>query len=175
MKKLLIILGLIVSTNVYAEWTKVTQSDTTIYYISPTSVKDLGNGIKEAITLWEPKNGINVVATEHFDCNANQSKTIRATVHTPLDQIAVGGSEKWSLPNIESVGYAIIQSVCSPTIAYSGGAQNYGGYSGGRGGCAENGSCYGDVSRINGLPKTNYINGYYRSNGTYVRGHYRSK
>jgi hypothetical protein len=41
-------------------------------------------------------------------------------------------------------------------------------------GCAENGSCYGDISNINGMPKTNHVNGYYRSNGTYVRGHYRS-
>jgi hypothetical protein len=24
------------------------------------------------------------------------------------------------------------------------------------------------------MPKTNHVNGYYRSNGTYVRGHYRS-
>lgn len=41
-------------------------------------------------------------------------------------------------------------------------------------GCAENGSCYGDVSNINGMPKTEAINGYYRKDGTYVRGHYRS-
>jgi hypothetical protein len=42
------------------------------------------------------------------------------------------------------------------------------------GGCAENGSCYGDISSINGMPKTTHVDGYYRSNGTYVRGHYRS-
>lgn len=41
-------------------------------------------------------------------------------------------------------------------------------------GCAENGSCYGDISNINGMPKTNHVNGYFRSDGTYVRGHYRS-
>ena len=40
--------------------------------------------------------------------------------------------------------------------------------------CAENGSCYGDISNINGMPKTQSINGYYRKDGTYVRGHYRS-
>jgi hypothetical protein len=40
--------------------------------------------------------------------------------------------------------------------------------------CAENGSCYGDVSSVTGLPKTTHVNGYYRKNGTYVRGHYRS-
>jgi hypothetical protein len=42
-------------------------------------------------------------------------------------------------------------------------------------GCAENGSCYGAVSTITGLPKTIAVSGYYRRNGTYVRGHYRSR
>jgi hypothetical protein len=42
-------------------------------------------------------------------------------------------------------------------------------------GCAENGSCYGDTSVINGLPKTTHVDGYFRKDGTYVRGHYRSK
>ena len=41
--------------------------------------------------------------------------------------------------------------------------------------CAENGSCYGDVSNITGLPKTTHVDGYYRKDGTYVRGHYRSR
>ena len=40
--------------------------------------------------------------------------------------------------------------------------------------CAENGSCYGDVSSVTGLPKTTHVDGYYRKNGTYVRGYYRS-
>lgn len=41
--------------------------------------------------------------------------------------------------------------------------------------CAENGSCYGDISPLTGNPKTIRVDGYYRSDGTYVRGHYRSK
>jgi hypothetical protein len=41
-------------------------------------------------------------------------------------------------------------------------------------GCAENGSCFGDISSINGMPKTTHVNGYFRRDGTYVRGHYRS-
>lgn len=40
--------------------------------------------------------------------------------------------------------------------------------------CAENGSCYGDISSVNGTPKTIQVDGYYRKDGTYVRGHYRS-
>jgi len=41
--------------------------------------------------------------------------------------------------------------------------------------CAENGSCYGDISAITGLPKTISVPGYFRANGTYVRGYYRSR
>lgn len=42
-------------------------------------------------------------------------------------------------------------------------------------GCAENGSCYGDVSAATGRPKTVAVKGYFRKDGTYVRGHYRSR
>lgn len=41
--------------------------------------------------------------------------------------------------------------------------------------CAENGSCYGDISATTGRAKTVPVQGYYRRDGTYVRGHYRSK
>jgi hypothetical protein len=41
--------------------------------------------------------------------------------------------------------------------------------------CAENGSCYGDISEQTGRPKTVKVKGYYRKDGTYVRGHYRSR
>lgn len=38
---------------------------------------------------------------------------------------------------------------------------------------AENGSYYGQLND-NGVPKTVYVRGYFRSDGTYVRSHYRS-
>lgn len=41
--------------------------------------------------------------------------------------------------------------------------------------CAENGSCYGDISSLTGRPKTVQVGGYFRQDGTYVRGYYRSK
>ncbi len=41
--------------------------------------------------------------------------------------------------------------------------------------CAKNGSCYGDISRHTGLPKTIHVKGYYKRDGTYVREHYRSQ
>lgn len=39
---------------------------------------------------------------------------------------------------------------------------------------AENGSYYGEMSPNTGRPKTVHVDGYYRKDGTYVRGHYRS-
>jgi hypothetical protein len=39
---------------------------------------------------------------------------------------------------------------------------------------AENGSRYGDISAATGRPKTVAVRSYYRKDGTYVRGHYRS-
>ena len=43
------------------------------------------------------------------------------------------------------------------------------------GGVAENGSYYGETSKATGRPKTVRVKGYYRKDGTYVRGHYRSR
>jgi endonuclease YncB( thermonuclease family) len=39
---------------------------------------------------------------------------------------------------------------------------------------ASNQSSYGQVSPQTGQPKTSWVEGYYRKDGTYVRGHYRS-
>ena len=39
---------------------------------------------------------------------------------------------------------------------------------------AENGSYYGQISQLTGRPKTVFVHSYYRSDGTYVRSHYRS-
>ena len=39
---------------------------------------------------------------------------------------------------------------------------------------AENSSYYGQISENTGRPKTVYVKGYYRKDGTYVRSHYRS-
>ncbi len=39
---------------------------------------------------------------------------------------------------------------------------------------AENGSYYGEPSKTTGRPKDVHVDGYYRKDGTYVKGHYRS-
>ena len=41
--------------------------------------------------------------------------------------------------------------------------------------CAENGSCYGDLSYRTNLPKHDYVPAYHRKDGTRVRGHYKSQ
>ena len=41
--------------------------------------------------------------------------------------------------------------------------------------CSETGSCYGDISNVTGLPKTTFVPGYFRSNGTYVGSYFRSR
>lgn len=38
-----------------------------------------------------------------------------------------------------------------------------------------NNSSYGEISERTHRPKTENIDGYYRQDGTYVKGHYRSK
>jgi hypothetical protein len=42
-------------------------------------------------------------------------------------------------------------------------------------GIAENSSYYGEISKLTGRPKTVYVRGYFRKDGTYVRSYYRSK
>ncbi len=34
---------------------------------------------------------------------------------------------------------------------------------------------YGEISKVNGLPRTNIVSGYYRRDGTYVRSYARSR
>jgi hypothetical protein len=191
MNKLLVALVLgILSHTAFADWTHVSESVTNKhYYISPSSIKDISSGFKQAWIMKEDKNNSFKVATlEQFDCFNGKSKTSHFVPYdsqgTPLGEPLAFGDKPYEFSIPGSVGYTVLQSVCnnSQRYAYNGaqgyasnpGVQTYA-YAGNTGGCAENGSCYGDISRFNGQPKTNYVNGYYRSNGTYVRGHYRSR
>jgi hypothetical protein len=47
------------------------------------------------------------------------------------------------------------------------------GYSGSSSNCVGTG-CYGVISNVTGLPRTTYVHGYFRKNGTYVQPYYRS-
>ena len=70
-------------------------------------------------------------------------------------------------------------SVCNPPPPVSGqtaqAAPQSGTTADGKPMVAENGSRYGEISPATGKPKTTFVNGYTRKDGTYVRGHYRSK
>lgn len=54
-------------------------------------------------------------------------------------------------------------SYSAPSTAYSGSSSN----------CVGTG-CYGVISNVTGLPRTTYVHGYFRKNGTYVQPYYRS-
>jgi competence protein ComEC len=70
-------------------------------------------------------------------------------------------------------------SVCNPPPPVSGqtaqAAPQSGTTADGKPLVAENGSRYGEISPATGKPKTTYVRGYTRKDGTQVRGYYRSK
>jgi hypothetical protein len=186
MKKLLLTLILgFTSYSALADWTHVSESVTNKhYYISPSSIKDMATGFKQAWVMSEDKNNaLKIASFEQFDCTNGKSKISHLVVYDyqnkPLGDPVPSGDQPYNFLVPGSVGYTVLQSVCNNSQGYTytnnSRAQPYAYAENGRGGCAENGSCYGDISRFNGQPKTNYVNGYYRSNGTYVRGHYRSR
>ena len=81
-----------------------------------------------------------------------------------------------STPVTSSTNYS------TPSSAYSTTAPSYNSQSinnaktsyGNNQGVAENGSYFGEISEVTGRRKTVPVRGYYRKDGTYVRGHYRS-
>ncbi|MDG4896480.1 hypothetical protein P9272_23210, partial [Mesorhizobium sp. WSM4976] len=98
---------------------------------------------------------------------------VHETGSRPASQVAVARPQAGEQPSTLSQG----QTYQSP--AYQSGPKptyqpNYAPSAPSVGPCAENGSCYGDLSNLTGRPKTVLVRGYFRKNGTYVRGHYRS-
>ena len=81
-------------------------------------------------------------------------------------EIALAEAQKASLTKLNASTPLLIKS--NSYLPYTSSQNSYGK-------CAENGSCYGDISSLTGRPKTVAVKGYYRKDGTYVRGHYRSK
>jgi len=184
MKKLLLTLILgFTSYGALADWTYTSQSDSKQHYVSPSSIKDIVQGFKQAWTMSEDKNnGMKIAMFEQFDCVNGKSKISHIVAYDlqnkPIGEPLQNPNNSYDMMIPGTTGYSMLQSVCGISQGYAyNSSQGYNNNSGvqGRGSCAENGSCYGDISRFNGQPKTNYVNGYYRSNGTYVRGHYRSR
>ncbi len=71
--------------------------------------------------------------------------------------------------NIDEYNRLVTNGISQPSVGYNSAPLGF------HSTCAENGSCYGDISSITGIPKTTHVRGYYRRDGTYVRGHYRSR
>ncbi len=163
------------SCNAAADWTYSTHSNELRLYFSPSSVRDIVSGFKQAWTMHENiTNGNKVAYLVEYDC-LNGSAKVSKGVTYDLQGNTIGNVVDFlnmpfqpTVPG--TVGYGMLQSVCNFSHVYAHDNRYQG-----RNYCAENGSCFGDVSKFNGLLKTNYVNGYYRSNGTYVRGHYRSR
>jgi hypothetical protein len=89
-------------------------------------------------------------------CTSSYSYGCKLEQLTPEDRARVESKEAAAKPSIPEIPSVV------PPVAVPGG------------GCAENGSCYGDISAPTGNPKTTHVNSYYRRDGTYVRSHYRS-
>ena len=87
---------------------------------------------------------------------------------------SVGPSRDPAAPSSVGSARASSSSYAEPTLAPA--APSYASETGAaRMGCGENGSCYGDISAATGRPRTVYVRGYTRRDGTYVRSHYRSR
>ena len=96
-----------------------------------------------------------------YSRSGDSCQPVAVPANASLDYLGSG----WNCDSgYESNGTGCVRVSSTPSNATVGG-----GYP-----CAENGSCYGDISNITGLPKTIQVNGYFRNDGTYVRGYYRS-
>lgn len=88
MNKCLLFALLVTSTSVYAEWTKITDSDESSVYIDKSSLKKIGEVIEVnqlfnfLDTAKSPDNAISYKSSntrEAYNCQTSQSKTIRFT------------------------------------------------------------------------------------------------
>ena len=61
-------------------------------------------------------------------------------------------------------GYQTPYSYAPPSVGYSSSSSK-----------CEGLGCYGQISKVTGLPRTTYVRGYTRRDGTYVQPHYRSR
>jgi hypothetical protein len=86
MKKILMMLLLLVSTNVFAvDWVKTGENDNFTHYVDPQSIRRAGNKVK-VWELWDYKSGqllvdkryLSLLAKFEFDCFEDTSRTLDA-------------------------------------------------------------------------------------------------
>lgn len=128
-------------------------------------------GVGYLLAIHDPESRESVVKIDLNKLVTNESSTISSSDPYPGNSpppapasAASTTSYPGTSPNVPSTDYSNTTSTTSSTTtpAY-------------KPRVAENGSYYGEISEKTGRPKTVYVRGYYRKDGTYVRSHYRSK
>lgn len=114
----------------------------------------------EIVTGWANHGDLNGRTTSQSVYKSSEESISYAAVSQYATTLTIAKTQTtaiWRLPRIERV-----QSTVRLT---SGSSYPF---------VAENGSYYGQTSQLTGRPKTVFVHSYYRSDGTYVRSHYRS-
>jgi hypothetical protein len=93
----------------------------------------------------------------------DDSDTPAAQVASSDDQSSDDAAAPAATVTSSVPSYQPSYSYSAPSTAYSGSSSN----------CVGTG-CYGVISNVTGLPRTTYVHGYFRKNGTYVQPYYRS-
>ncbi len=194
--------SLIFHTQVSANWTYIASaSNGSNWYLNFDSLKE-GGGFRKFTSLRQDLNGEISAQSGWVDCaypaghRKWQFEEFASYLAGQPWQIIKTNDSQFNLILPGSVLETLTNSVCQaprtisqhqksayvpfeissphqPYIARSNTDPSYG-VNQTSGGCAENGSCYGNISVHTGRPKTVHVDGYYRRDGTYVRGHYRS-
>ena len=150
-----------------------TASQVTAAMGTPQSMSSLGFGSSwwyYGLSTVELQNGIVTGWANHGDLNGktmsqNVFKGAEETIsYTVVSQYATTltipktqTTAIWKLPRVERV-QSTVSTAGGPSFPF----------------VAENASYYGQISQLTGRPKTVFVHNYYRSDGTYVRSHYRS-
>lgn len=184
MKRFIILLFLLASNLAHASWSHVvTSEDGDNDYVDYSTIR-YSNGFKYFKTLRESSDGKVYATGRWVDCGYPESyrkvQIVEITGYSnglPGEVLKID-NRPFEYVKAGSVTESVTNKVCGYNISNAVATTNFAPFqqydSGYSGGCAENGSCYGDISSRTGRAKTVHVNGYYRSNGTYVRGHYRS-
>ena len=165
--------GGVMDGNVYIKWTKSNDSGSLYWTTCPPAAN------------WNPSNpswsyeqvsyqssGQTIFsshASEGLRCFVVAAKSSQGVLSTPI-RVEYTYSSWMAQPYSSSPNYV----APNPT-------QNYTNFSGGgtsSGSSSSNscvGICYGVPSKVNGLPRDNYVSGYTRKDGTYVKPYTRSK
>jgi hypothetical protein len=121
----------------------------------------------------EEEVGASARARNLFNCNNGLYGCDRSVRTAPAKSKAVSQTKR-SRSNTLALRRSVPQLTATDKVLFTPQLESNTAPSAEPSACAENGSCYGDLSAATGRPKTVHVNGYFRKDGTYVRGYYRS-